>query len=57
MKESTGVLALGAMLVVSRCGERYYDRATMQHIERVREHIQDDDAVLREVGKVLVCDR
>lgn len=40
-------------LVCRSCGERYYDRATMRHLERVREDIAKDRARLQVVGKVL----
>jgi hypothetical protein len=46
-----------ARCLIIRWGERYYDRAAMQRLEQIRERIQDEDAVLREVGRVLVCDR
>ena len=39
--------------VCRTCGERYYDRATMRHLERVREDVVKDRARLEVVGKVL----
>lgn len=42
--------------VCADCGERYYDRPTMQRLEQVREKLRVRDVPLREVGKVLVCD-
>jgi YgiT-type zinc finger domain-containing protein len=41
------------VMVCRTCGERYYDRATMRHLERVREDIAKDPARLQVVGKVL----
>ena len=41
------------VMVCGTCGERYYDRATMRHLERVREDIAKDRARLQVVGKVL----
>ena len=35
------------------CGERYYTRANMRHLEGVREDIASKRARLDEVGKVL----
>ena len=41
------------VLLCRTCGERYYDRATMRHLERVREDVTKNRADLEEVGKVL----
>ena len=41
------------VMVCRTCGERYYDRATMRHFERVREDAAKDRARLQVVGKVL----
>ena len=41
------------VMVCRSCGERYYDRATMRHLERVREDVAKDRARLQVVGKVL----
>ncbi len=30
------------VMVCETCGERYYDRATMRHLERVREDVARD---------------
>jgi YgiT-type zinc finger domain-containing protein len=35
------------------CGERYYTRANMRHLECVREDVANNRARLDEVGKVL----
>lgn len=42
--------------VCATCGERYYDRKTVQRLEQIRERLRGHQAVLREVGKVLICD-
>jgi len=39
--------------VCETCGERYYDRVTMRHLERVREDVARDRAQLQVIGKVL----
>lgn len=39
--------------VCETCGERYYDRATMRHLERVREDVAKDRTRLQVIGKVL----
>lgn len=41
------------VMVCGTCGERYYDRSTMRHLERVREDVAKDRARLQVVGKVL----
>ena len=41
------------VMVCRTCGERYYDRATMRHLERVREDVAKDRGRLEVVGKVL----
>ena len=35
------------------CGERYYDRRTMQLLEEAKKNLIDKKVPLREVGKVL----
>lgn len=42
-----------SVLVCRTCGERYYDRATMRHLEHVRLNVTTDRAHLEEIGKVL----
>ena len=42
--------------VCAGCGERYYDRATMQRLEQIRQRVRNQEVTLREVGKVLVCE-
>jgi YgiT-type zinc finger domain-containing protein len=41
------------VMLCGTCGERYYDRATMRHLERVREDVVGDRAQLQVIGKVL----
>lgn len=41
------------VLLCGTCGERYYDRATMRHLEQVRQDVSKNRADLEEVGKVL----
>ncbi len=41
--------------VCANCGERYYDRAAMRKLERLRAQLEGKTLELREIGKVLVC--
>jgi hypothetical protein len=41
------------VMLCRNCGERYYTRANMRHLECVREDIANKRARLDEVGKVL----
>lgn len=41
------------VLVCSNCGERYYDRRAMQHLEKTEEALKADRLVLERVGEVL----
>ena len=41
-------------LVCRTCGERYYDRRTIRHLEEVRKELQAGKEGLLEVGKILV---
>jgi len=41
------------VMLCRSCGERYYTRANMRHLESVREDIAKKRARLDEVGKVL----
>lgn len=43
------------VLVCTSCGERYYDRKTMQKIENLREKLRRHDLEVEEVGKVLLA--
>ena len=42
--------------VCGTCGERYYDRRTMQYLEDVTQKLKAGKTPLREVGKVLTVD-
>ncbi|MEA1911116.1 MAG: YgiT-type zinc finger protein [Spirochaetota bacterium] len=39
--------------VCKNCGERYYDRLTIQTLEGIREKLGNKELELKEVGKVL----
>lgn len=43
--------------VCKTCGERYYDRRTMQFLEQVEVNLPQTKADLKEVGKVLMYDK
>lgn len=40
--------------VCQTCGERYYDRRTMQLLEEIEEKIRKTEVKLKEIGKVLI---
>jgi uncharacterized protein YlaI len=40
--------------VCTTCGERYYDRRTMQYLEHTKKSIGKTGVKLKEVGKVLI---
>ncbi|MBI5789155.1 MAG: YgiT-type zinc finger protein [Candidatus Schekmanbacteria bacterium] len=40
--------------VCKTCGERYYDRQTMQFLEDIEKKLHAEQGKLKEVGKVLV---
>jgi len=40
--------------VCQNCGERYYDRKTMQYLERTKDQLKDKKLPLREIGKVKI---
>jgi YgiT-type zinc finger domain-containing protein len=40
------------VLVCLNCGERYYDRQTMQHLEKLEQQVRDGQAPLQTVGAV-----
>lgn len=40
-------------LVCLSCGERYYDRRTMKHLEEINEKIRSNKAELTQIGQVL----
>jgi len=39
--------------VCNNCGERYYDRNTMQQLEDVKEKLKNKELTLQVVGKVV----
>jgi YgiT-type zinc finger domain-containing protein len=41
------------VLVCNNCGERYYDRRTMQKLEEIEEAVNADRLPLERVGQVL----
>ena len=41
------------VLVCRNCGERYYDRKTMQKLEKMRDRLTKKDVELEDVGRVL----
>ncbi|GFP20699.1 hypothetical protein HKBW3S03_02203, partial [Candidatus Hakubella thermalkaliphila] len=42
--------------VCMTCGERYYDRRTMQFLEDAEKRISKAEVKLKEVGRVLICE-
>ncbi len=42
------------VLVCKNCGERYYDKRTIQYLERVEAQLHNDQSELKEVGKILL---
>ena len=42
------------VLVCRTCGERYYDRRTMQFLEEVERELKTKKVKLKEVGKLLM---
>lgn len=40
--------------ICNNCGERYYDRRTMQFLEEIEERIGKKMTELKEIGKVLI---
>lgn len=45
-----------SVLVCTNCGERYYDRKTMQYLERTRNKLHNQQVQLKEVGKVMALE-
>lgn len=39
--------------VCQTCGERYYDRTTMRHLEKIEKQLTEGAAELKEVGRLL----
>ncbi len=44
------------VLVCTHCGERYYDRKTMQYLERMKNKLQQQLIQLKEIGKVMTLE-
>ena len=42
--------------VCRNCGERYYDRRTMQFLEEIEQKLSEKRDGLKEIGKVLMYD-
>ncbi len=40
--------------VCKSCGERYYDRRTMEFLEGIEEKLEKRELELKEIGKVLI---
>jgi YgiT-type zinc finger domain-containing protein len=47
------VLAPCRVLVCNNCGERYYNRQVMRHLEEIEMHLQSKTLTLETVGQVL----
>ena len=43
-------------LVCQTCGERYFDRPTVQRLEKLRKELRSGHLPLKQVGKVLVIE-
>ena len=41
------------VLVCNNCGERYYDRKTIQQLESIKEKIEKKEIPVENIGKVL----
>lgn len=41
------------LLVCNSCGERYYDRRTMQRLEEIEDQLRSKTLSLNQIGKVL----
>lgn len=46
------VLAPVKCLVCQTCGERYYDRPTVQYLETLRQELKTGEIELKQIGKV-----
>jgi YgiT-type zinc finger domain-containing protein len=42
------------VLVCKTCGERYYDRRTMQFLEKTEENLSKNKPTLKEIGKIMI---
>ncbi len=47
------ILVLVEVLVCNNCGERYYDRRTMQRLEEIEDAVNADRLSLEKAGEVL----
>ena len=47
------VLVPCRVLVCNNCGQRYYSRQVMRHLEEIEEHLQARTLALETVGQVL----
>jgi len=43
-------------LVCQTCGERYFDRPTVRHLEKIRAELRSGHLPLKQVGKVLMIE-
>ncbi len=43
-------------LVCQTCGERYFDRPTVRHLEKLRTDLRSGQVPLKQVGKVLMIE-
>lgn len=54
VKVETDILLVPIEVLVCRnCGERYYDRNTMQRLERIRAKLKQKDLEVESIGRVL----
>jgi YgiT-type zinc finger domain-containing protein len=47
------ILVQTEVSVCNNCGERYYDRRTMQQLESIKEKIENKEIAVENIGKVL----
>jgi YgiT-type zinc finger domain-containing protein len=50
------VYAPVSCLVCQTCGERYFDRPTVRHLEKLRAELRSGQVPLKQVGKVLMIE-
>lgn len=55
-QEQNIVLVPINLLVCQNCGERYYDRVSMQKLEKIKTQLQNNELNIKEVGKVMRVD-
>jgi YgiT-type zinc finger domain-containing protein len=51
--EQDVVLVPCRVLVCNNCGERYYNRQVMRHLEDIEKHLQSKTLALKTVGQML----